>query len=228
MPLITVLWGIAVLAMIAVSLLSSGSTCPQCTGNRTEQCNAQAAVARAALALLEPQNDKKWPLDGRAQDFIFEGTRVRISIQDELGRIDLNQTEGSLLVSLFQSAGLDLLAAGKVVDKILDWRDPGPLKRLNGAKGQDYRSAGFNYTPRNGPFQSVDELKLVMDMTPELYGRVAPALTVYSGRPRIDPQVATREAMLALPLMDQQKVTDLINRRLSQPSAQLQTLPIAG
>jgi general secretion pathway protein K len=45
------------------------------------------------------------------------------------------------------------------------------------------RTAGRAYRPRNGPFQSVDELKLVMDMTPPLFKRLAPALTVYSGSP---------------------------------------------
>ena len=75
-------------------------------------------------------------------------------------------------------------------------------RRVNGAKDQAYRLAGTSYRPRNGPFQSVDELLLVMDMTPALFTRIAPALTVYSGRQFIDPQVAPREALLALRNMD--------------------------
>jgi general secretion pathway protein K len=55
-----------------------------------------------------------------------------------------------------------------------------------------------------------------MDMTPELFRRVEPALTVYSGRPFIDPQVAPREAMMALPTMDDTKVTSLIAARTGQ------------
>jgi general secretion pathway protein K len=39
-------------------------------------------------------------------------------------------------------------------------------------------------------------------MTPALFAQVKPALTVYSGRQFIDPQVAPREALLALPGMD--------------------------
>jgi general secretion pathway protein K len=90
------------------------------------------------------------------------------------------------------------------------------LKRLNGATSQDYHAAGFAYGPRNGPFQSVDELKLVMDMTPELFRRVEPALTVYSGRQFIDPQFAPREALLALPTVNADAAASLIAARANQ------------
>jgi general secretion pathway protein K len=81
----------------------------------------------------------------------------------------------------------------------LDWRDGSPLKRADGAKADEYRAAGYDYLPRNGPFQSVDELTLVMGMTRDLYKRVEPALTVYSGRQFVDPQFATPEVLSALP-----------------------------
>jgi general secretion pathway protein K len=44
----------------------------------------------------------------------------------------------------------------------------------------------------------VNELLLVMDMTPTLFRRVEPAVTVYSGRQFIDPAVAPREVLAAL------------------------------
>ena len=59
---------------------------------------------------------------------------------------------------MFKSAGLDVQSAGKLVDKILDWRDANPAKRLNGAKERGYRMSGHPYRPRNGAFQSVHEL----------------------------------------------------------------------
>jgi hypothetical protein len=52
-----------------------------------------------------------------------------------------------------------------------------------------------------------------MGMTAGLFRRIAPALTVYSGRPRIDPQVAPAEALLALPTMDAAKVASVIAAR---------------
>jgi len=137
-----------------------------------------AGVNRAVLSLLDPQLNHRWRTDGLPQTFNFDGTPLKVSIQDELGRIDLNQADGSLLVNLFQSVGLDVQAARSLVDKILGWRDSNSGRRLNGAKEAEYRAAGMSVTPRNGPFQSIDELKLVMDMTLVLFHRVEKAIIV--------------------------------------------------
>jgi general secretion pathway protein K len=230
MALLSVLWGIALLAAIATSFLSAGSTSYRLARNALEAAQvdvaAEAAVNRAVLALLDPRPDMRWRTDGVPGIIDFEGTRMRVQIQDELGRIDLNNADGGLLIGLFQSVGLDAQAASALVDKILDWRDAGGLKRLNGAKEPEYRDADLPYRPRNGPFQSVDELKLVMGMTPALFRRVEPAVTVYSGRPSIDPQVAPPEALLALPTMNAQKVAALVGPRSGQPLAT--AIPLIG
>jgi general secretion pathway protein K len=230
MALLSVLWGVALLAAIATSFLSAASTSYRLARNALDAAQvevaAEAAVNRAVLALLDPRPDMRWRTDGVPQIIDFEGTRMRVQIQDELGRIDLNNADGALLISLFQSVGLDAQAASALVDKILDWRDAGGLKRLNGAKEPEYRDAGLAYRPRNGPFQSVDELKLVMGMTPDLFRRVEPAVTVYSGRPSIDPQVAPPEALLALPTMNAQKVDALVGPRSGQPLAT--AIPLIG
>jgi general secretion pathway protein K len=221
MPLLSVLWGLALLGAIATAFLTAGSTSYRLARNAVEAIEvdaaAEAAVNRVALGLLDPNPQTRWRTDGAPRVIEFEGIRMQVRVQDELGRIDLNNADGMLIIGLFRSAGLDARVASALVDKILDWRDSGSLKRLNGAKDPEYRAAGFPYRPRNGPFQSVDELKLVMDMTPELFRRVEPALTVYSGRPSIDPQVATPEALRALPTMDARKVAALVAARGAQP-----------
>jgi general secretion pathway protein K len=211
MPLAYVIWGVGLLSYIAVSLLWSGSVSYQLARNMIDTAQVdvivEAATNRAVLGLLDPRYDRRWRVDGVAQEFRFDGARISVAIQDEFGRIDLNHADGTLLTGLFQSVGLDASSSSRLVDKILDWRDSSGLKRLNGAAAQDYRAAGFAYGPRNGPFQSVDELKLVMDMTPELFRRVEPALTVYSGRQFIDPQFAPPEVLLALQAMNANSAT---------------------
>ena len=70
---------------------------------------------------------------------------------------------------------------------------------------------------------------LVMDMTQPLFKRIEPAITVYSGRQFIDPQVAPREALLALPGMDPDKVSSTIAARLqSNGQDSGATLPVQG
>jgi general secretion pathway protein K len=218
--LVSALWTLALLSSIALSLLFAGNVSYKLAHNNLlaaqEETVTEAVINRAVLALLDPRADKRWRADGVFRDLSLDGTRVRIRIQDELGRIDLNHADGSVLVALFQSIGLDPAFASALVDKILDWRDTSPLKHLNGAKDQEYREAGLAYGPRNGPFQGVDELKLVMGMTPALFKRVEPALTVYSGRPFIDPQIAPPAVLLAIPGMDANQVASLVSARVQQ------------
>jgi general secretion pathway protein K len=220
MAVVSVLWSLALLASIAVSVLFAGNVSYRLASNNlqiaVEDTIAEAAVNRAVLALLDPRLENGWRVDGVPHEFAFDGIHARIFIQDELGRIDLNHADGSVLAALFESAGLDALSASSLTNKILDWRDQNPLRHVNGAKDQDYRAAGLTYSPRDGPFQSVDELKLVIGVTPEIYKRVAPALTVYSGHPFIDPQVAPPEALLAIPGMDAGKVASIISARTQQ------------
>jgi general secretion pathway protein K len=206
--------------MIAVSFLSTGNVSYAISltslDSAQRQAAAEAGLVRAVLGLLDPRAERRWRVDGVAQDLVLGQTKMRIAVQDELGRIDLNQADQALLSGLFQSVGLGAPAAMSLVDKILDWRDANPGRRLNGAKDRDYRAAGYAQGPRNGPFQSVDELQLVMGMSKELYQRVEPALTVYSGRPFLDPQFAPREALLALPTMNAGAVAALVAARSNQ------------
>jgi len=221
MPVISVLWGLGLLTAISLSLLWNTTISYGLVHNGLEagtiNATAEAAVNRAVLALFDSEPERRWRTDGVTQSFEFGGTVVKVSIQDELGRIDLNQADAPALVGLLQSAGLDRDSASRLADKIRDWRTAVPLKHLNGAKAQDYVVAASAYRPRNGPFQSVDELLLVMDMTTQLFRRIEPALTVYSGRQFIDPQVAPREALQALPNMTPDKVEAALAARGKQP-----------
>jgi general secretion pathway protein K len=203
MPIVATLWSLTVLAAISVSLAFTGNIAYRLAQNSFhvayDDALADAAVNRAVLALLDPRTDSRRLMNTVDQKFDFGGTSIRIRIQDELGKIDLNQTDESTLIKLFQSVGIDPAAAAALVDKVLDWRDTSPFKRVNGAKADEYRAAGYDYLPRNGPFHSVDELTLVMGMTRDLYRRVEPALTVYSGRQFVDPRFATPDVLAALP-----------------------------
>jgi|SRR5579872_82886 len=221
MPVIAVMWGLGLLAAIAVSLIWNGNVSYSMVRNSLEaaQVNAvvEAATNRAVAALLDVRPDRRWRSNGTPNDFAFEGRRIKISIQDELGKIDMNQAEESAFVSLLQSVGLEPGSASDLADKILDWRTTTSLKHLNGAKESEYRAAGNAFQPRNGPFQSVDELLMVMDMTPEIFRRIEPALTVYSGHQFVDPQVSPLEALQALPNMTPDAVAAALAARGSLP-----------
>jgi general secretion pathway protein K len=229
MPVLIVLWGIGLLTIASLSLMWTGNISYQLARNSLEvasvNATAEAVIHRTILGLIDPRRDRAWRADGVAQRFVFEGQSISLVIQDELGRIDLNRADPGLLSGLFRSVGLGSEQVSGTVDKIIDWRDSTPLKHANGAKEQEYRMAGLPYGPRNGPFQSVEELMLVMGMTSALFAQVKPALTVYSGRQFVDPQVAPREALLALPEMDSARVASIIAERTSRPYAGPSNVP---
>jgi general secretion pathway protein K len=212
--------GVVLLAAVTISFLTSSTTSYRLSRNAVEAAKweavIEAAIARTVLGLLDPRRERRWRVDGAPQAYSFGGTKIRIAVQDELGRIDLNHADRSLLAGLFQSVGLGMDAAGGLADKIMDWRGSGSGKRLSGAQEPDYRAAGLGHAPRNGPFQSVDELKLIMGVTPELYRRVEPALTVYSGRQFLDPQFAPAVALAALPEQSREAAAAVIASRRGQ------------
>jgi general secretion pathway protein K len=164
--------------------------------------------------LLDPSPERRWRVDGTPIDVTFAGRILRVAIQDERGRIDLNTAPDELLAGLFRNAGgLSQDAADALVDRVADWRDPDDLRRLNGAEAADYRQAGRAYLPRNAPFQSVDELMLVLGVTPDLFRRVRPALTVHAHTTNIDPLVAPREALAALPGITPDRIEAVLRER---------------
>lgn len=160
---------------------------------------AEAGLMRAIQALQSTDAKQRWVGDGRMYRFAFEGATVHISIVDEQGKVDLNTAAPEVLQGLFHAAGLDSSAAGKLAAHVVDWRsfitEPSQLERDRAA----YAAAGRDYGPRHGPFASLAELQLVLGMTPALYEKVLPDVTLWSGRAIPDPNTAPALALAAIP-----------------------------
>ena len=221
--LVTVLWAAMIHAAIAASIIATARTEARLEHTRyaTAQIGAiaEAAIDIAILHMLDPSLAAQPPADGLAFSLPFGGRRVAMRVEDEAGKIDLNLAQGELLRRLFVAVGVDPLAAQALVDKILDWRQAGSGRRLNGAKAEDYRAAGYAYAPRQGFFESVAELQLVMGMTPALYARVAPSLTVYSQTAWADPAFAPPDVLAALAAMGAAPASQILARRAAGQGA---------
>ena len=216
MALLAVLWIMALLGVLATGYVFSVRTETALTHNWLDSARARAAAeAGVMLAVLDRLGPSGMaaPADGSPRAAEFEGVELRISVLDETGRIDLNNASADLLDGLFMSQGLADDERAALVDAILDWRDADDLRRLNGAEDADYAAAGLDYGAKDGPFEAVEELARVMGMTPALYEKVEGALTVYSGAAGINPRVAPREALLALPGMSEQTVDAYLDQR---------------
>jgi hypothetical protein len=97
-----------------------------------------------------------------------------------------------------ETAGLDARSAVALADRIVDWRDQNSLRQLNGAEADDYAAAGYQYGPSNAPFDRIEDVGLVMGMTPELFRALAPFVTVYSHRSSVNPATAPRALLAAV------------------------------
>ena len=217
--LVSVLCVVSMLALLAAATEELTLTSARVERASVDQAESDAdfdaGFARALLAIGDTRDTARWRVDGIPQDFSFNGATMKIAVQDESGRFDLNSVDGETLTHLLQSAGLSLDAATDLSDTIQDWRSDSSadLSRLHGASDADYAARGYPWHPRRGPFQSIEELKLVMGVTPTLFQRLKPALTVYSKRTSINPQVAPREALRALFYEDPSKADGIIAQR---------------
>ena len=162
---------------------------------------ADGAIHRTVFELLRPKvSPDVWAADGSVHVWDDAGARIAVVAIDESGKIDLNTAPDDLLKGLLQTAGgLDADAAARLVDAIDDWKDADDLRRPNGAEAPEYQAAGLPYKPANAFFEAVPELQRVLGMTPALYARLADSLTVRSGQAGINPAVASRATLLAVP-----------------------------
>ncbi len=203
--LVLVLWVLALLTMIAASFAYSLRTEAQVARNVLAVAQAQAAadgaIYRAIHETSRPQNTPQaWKRSGQIYEWQQAGSRLRVSISDESGKIDINTAAEPLLLSVLQRlGGLAAEDAARLLDAMGDWRDADDLRRPNGAEEADYRAAGRSYKPANAPFDSIEDVQRVLGMTPALYARLAPHLTVYSRQAGINAPFASRELLLALP-----------------------------
>lgn len=100
---------------------------------------------------------------------------------DESGKVDLNVADLQLLIALIQALGVDVARAARLAGAIIDWRDTDHLVSPGGAEDSDYAAAGLPYGAKDNPFQSIAELRLVLGMDRDLYRRMLPNITIYSG-----------------------------------------------
>ena len=144
---------------------------------------------------------------------------VRVAIQDESGKIDLNAAPATLLDGLLQTAAVEARERAALVDAILDWRDKDNLRRPLGAEDEDYRAAGLTYGAKDERFDAIEELQRVLGMSAALYRELEPVLTVYSWQAKVNTRVAPRQALLASLGNDASQADALLSNRAEGQTA---------
>jgi general secretion pathway protein K len=188
---ILALWGIALIFMLIAPVAFATHGELQIAHNALAESRARlAAEAGTQLGLLRllRSHDSGGVFDGTPQAWQQGSTKVAIAISDEAGKIDLNLAPLEMLTGLFEAVGANQETAALIACNILDRR---------GDTGTDCPQSD---TPHTGQrFAVPEELAELPGIGDQLYNRVADDITVISGASAIDPMVAPRSVLLAIP-----------------------------
>ena len=132
----------------------------------TETQQQQQQQKRGIDANKQPE---VWLADGKPHEGEYAGGKYSVRIFDEGGKISLNRADEALLRRVFASLGVERSDQEEIVDAILDWRDSDSLRRVHGAEEEYYAKLPEPYRPKNGPFDSVEELLLVKGISHDLF-----------------------------------------------------------
>jgi general secretion pathway protein K len=206
--LLIVLWTVGFLALLGTQIVAAGRSDTQLAYNLKQEAVLEAAVngavANVMFGMLAAR-DPRFQADGVVREVRVGQTVVLVRVENENDRINLNTATGVLLRALIADVGGAPAQADRIAAAILDWRTSGANPRKDGAKAPEYRSAGLAYGPPGTPFQDVGELEDVLGMTPDLFARMAPHLTVLTEG---DPDMSTRDPVVARVLTDAAGVAD--------------------
>jgi general secretion pathway protein K len=218
LALVLVLWVLSLLTIMAgsfaLSMRREASIVAGIKNNAQAMAVAESGIAMAEMMLLNPDQNKRWRADGSIYEINSANAKVRVRLLSETGKIDINKADQTLLQGLMASAPVDEEQQTRLVNAILDWRDEDDLVHINGAEKKEYQDAGLSYQPRNKPFQTIEELQLVLGMNASVFLWIEPLVTVYSGQQQVAVQMASKEVLQVIPGLDTELVDSYLAARL--------------
>jgi general secretion pathway protein K len=226
--LIAALWLLVIIAAAGLEVSLRARDRRLVAANLLESAQARAAAegglehARALLERLLVDGERgsaearpeEWLDPWRRPETLFRDTvalgeaKYRIQLRDVGTALHLNRATEDELRRLFSALDVDFGRADQIAQSIMDWREPGDAHRARGAKREYYLRTGSPVLPRNAPFQELSEILFVRSMTPEIYQRAKPFLTLH-GSGQVNLNAAERPLLLALPGMTEEAVAVL-------------------
>ncbi|HEY8158688.1 MAG TPA: type II secretion system protein GspK [Methylobacter sp.] len=215
--LVLVLWVLSLLTIMAgsfaLSMRREAGIVAGSSNNAQAVAVAESGLAIAELMVMSPDQQQRWHTDGSIYQIDYPDSKVRIRLLSEAGKVDLNRADEALLRELMLRAPVDEELQTKLLNAILDWRDTDDLVRINGAEKEEYKKAGLSYQPRNKPFQSVDELQMVLGMNEQIFKWLQNLVTVHSEQTNVDMAQAAKEVLYVLPGIDVELIDSYIEAR---------------
>lgn len=192
---ILVLWGMAIVFVLlaAASFTSRSETViarndvaamrvRQAAEGGTQLGLAHLLVRRAAGTTIFDGTVETWP-DGPVN--------VAIAIADEAGKIDINEAPPALIEGLFEAVGRPREDAQLIACRVVE--------RRSGQSPCALTLAGDQAPAPGRLFTAPEELAALPGIGDRLYAAIADDVTVATGAAAVDPEVAPRTVLLALP-----------------------------
>lgn len=235
--LIIVLWFIAVVTILIAALASEVRLSARAVFHTKENLqiwnDTLKAVQMAEMELLinrmpdppgteqsevplSERKNKAYRFDGRILELAYPVPKtVTVRIYDHAGKIGLPRlTPQKMRLILKKRQGDDLEKLQALEDAWQDWVDGDDLKRLTGAEKDYYEKLTPPYQPRNGLLETVEELLLIKGFADVFKNLdMNSAFTMYNNTQGINPNLATREALLLLPGMDEATADMILTQR---------------
>ena len=209
--LVTVLWLIALLAILAVAAsltFRSFSGVIAVERERLEADGLLTAGLEVAGGLVSSADDDT-PLNDVQSTVTMKTGLVRLRLNDEGGRIDIGQAPAELLTGLMRAIGAP--GPERIAKEIVDWRDQHGAAPANGAQN------GGAAKPVAPAFSDVSQLSQVPGMRAEWVAAATPLTTVF-GNATVNPLTAPPAVIAALPGMTGDRVSAFLAARQLYPT----------
>ena len=181
--LVAVIWSLGLIALLGMAVMVGARYHTRVATNYTSMAAAEATAESAinlAVATALPGTTGSrvnFPLRCRMPG----GERVRVSIEEETGKIDLNTTSFSTLNRFFTALTRDQSLGARIAGRIVELRNP---------KTTD-TSTGATNTPSGPRFATIMQLDQIDGLSPRLFRSALRLVTVRSGRPEPDLDAAS-------------------------------------
>lgn len=224
--LVIVIWILTLLSLMAgsfaLSMRRESSVTYALKNNAQAITLTENGLVLAEFMLQQTYPERRWLVDGSVYQIMRpDGSEIRIRVVSETGKIDINSASQTLLSAVIKAVTGDLWQQQQLLNRILDWRDEDNEPRPHGAEKKHYQDAGLSYIPSNRPFQTLDELQLVLGMDENIFNTIQPWLTVYSGQSDVNLQEAAPEVLAIIN-------NDLNERNIHDASVQQASATAAG
>lgn len=223
LALLLVIWVLALLAALAAEIAASSHSAAIVARNRIDGARsraiADAGIALAIVGLRDADLPTRWRADGRTRAVTYDGETVIVRVEDEGGKIDLNNAPIELIGGLAEECGATVDERMSLANGIADRRraflaatSVRPSQARFTFKGDDF---GTNLA--RWAFAEISEVTLLPQMSRALYDCLRPSITVYSQSPTINPMTAARATLLAIPDTNKQDVDAFLAARRALP-----------